>query len=204
MTRKRKLKVADKKAAKAERVAARAASQASPGVVWHSGLLYGVPEHMKRIGVLIAEWAHVEYLRFELFAKLSELPLDKADAIFFGVRSDRTRQEIVNSLLVACVSNREDRKPLNEIHVRLGALSKRRAAFAHSLVLPSAAGGAEPTAKGEIAYMHPRQTPEIDEQLVSIPMLDQLISDIIAVHIDYKNAISELRIPRRPSPDKSQ
>jgi hypothetical protein len=156
------------------------------------------PEHMKLIGTIVTEWAHLEYLRFTLFMKLSGLPLVEAEAVFFTLRADRARSEMLEALLSAVIKNAEERKPILELHKRIRNTAKRRNDFGHKLVMGWSDDGTT------ISQMDPRQTPSLDVKGLTIESLNEIIREILTLHFDYLNAIQELQLPPRTSPRKSR
>src|SRR5688500_2670430 len=137
-----------------------------PGLRWHSSLPAAASEHMKLIGAVVSEWAQVEYLAFALFMKLSRMPLLEAEAVFFAIRSGRTRLELVEGLLLAIFPDEEARKPINVVHNRMRILAKRRNDFAHKLIMGWSGDGKN------IVQMNPRQTPTLDVKEVSLDALN--------------------------------
>jgi hypothetical protein len=53
-----------------------------------------VAEHAELIGRVSMAWNSIQYVIFLLFTKLSGLPADKAEAVFFTLKADTAQRDI--------------------------------------------------------------------------------------------------------------
>lgn len=146
------------------------------------------PDHSRAIGELTVEWTHLEQMVFILFMKLTRLNLIRAEAIFYSVRSNPLRLQIVEALLAAQIKDEPTIKKFVDLRKRFNALANHRNEFAHFIVM----GGTDDYSA--IALADPKQTNQTPDKLMKVEDIRRIMSDVCQLSSDYFQAIHDLRV----------
>lgn len=148
------------------------------------------PDYLKAVGLITAEWNAVEHSMMWILSLLTGCGMEKGEAIFYAIESNRGRREMVIAVAqIALRAHPEQLSKLGSLLDRTRKAAKRRNTFAHALWGVAMDGSV--THGNNLSNRQP----------VSLHELEQVAEQLRALQTDFVAFITSLFGPQ-PSPQK--